>query len=588
MAELCDLRININGQQTFFLNEKVILKFSGKLRKFVRNEKRRAQIKNSVIQIDGFPGGPSGFELVSRFCYNSDTSMITVSNVCLLYCCAVFLEMNERVSALNLLHQTETFLEEMFSWSQKEILTSLVSCESIFAFADSSGLIEKLLNMLLAKIAQNSDIFVCSSSSSSSPEATASPFRLSSSMKSATPEVLGIKRSSSRSLWWFDELTILPPIIIERFVKLFGAHGTDDSSLLLTRFILNYLKTSAQSKHCLMIKTYSKLEYSRLADTAVYGVISTGQSLFSCRGLFWILRLVSTFGISRDCRTGLEGLIGSVLDQATLDDLLVSANDGHGVYDVNLVVRLVRVFVYTYSKEEYLQKIKKVGWLVDKYIREIAPDQNLKISRFLRIAESLTDCARDCFDGVYRAVDIYLESHPCLTLEERSRLCRCLNYNKLSLETCKELAKNPRIPPRVAVEALAAQSCRSISNNITNSPPFDPSHVNRSHSSKYYHPAMINVAIKKHSQMALYRGGGHNIMINDCKLDTGFKDDQEEMISAAEENEMMRMNLERMQWRVMELEKVCKGMKGQMSRMGKRGKSPLISQAPSKGLPRFC
>ncbi|KAL8105601.1 BTB/POZ domain-containing protein At1g50280-like [Apium graveolens] len=594
MAGLCGIQIHINGQQTFFLNEKIISKFSGKLRKIVRQEKKRAQIKNSGIHIDDFPGGPFGFELVSRFCYNNATSKITVSNVCLLYCSAVYLEMTEKVSACNLLHQTGTFLEEMFSWSRTDILSCLRSCESIFAFADSSGLIEKLLNTLLAKIAQNSDIFVCSSSSSSSPEATASPFRLSSSTKSTTPEVLGLKRSSSKAFWWFDDLTILPPMIIERFVKLLGTYGNDDTSLILTRFILNYLKASAQSKHSLMTKTHSISEYSRLADTAVYGVISTGQSSFSCRGLFWILRLVSTFGISRDFRTGLERLIGSVLDQATLDDLLVSANDGNSVYDVNLVVRLIRVFVYTYNKEEYMQKTKKVGWLVDKYIREIAPDQNLKVSKFLRVAESLTDCARDCSDGVYRAVDIYLESHPCLSLEERSRLCRCLNFKKLSLEACKELAKNLRIPPRVAVEALAAQT-RSTSQRVTDSPALDPSHLNHDqdhahqsyYASNYYDETMINVPIKRHSQMVMYRGG--RPMMND-DMETKFKDyEDEKMISAAEENEMMRLNLERMQMRVIELEKVCKGMKGQMSRMGKsNGRSPLICHAQTKAVPRFC
>lgn len=50
-----------------------------------------------------------------------------------------------------------------------------------------------------------------------------------------------------------------------------------------------------------------------------------------------------------------------------------------------------------------------------------------------------------------------MQSHPTLPLEERSTLCRCLNYDKLSLEACKDLAKSPRIPPRIAVKALASQ-----------------------------------------------------------------------------------------------------------------------------------
>ncbi|KAL1807518.1 hypothetical protein ACET3Z_024508 [Daucus carota] len=594
MTELCDLQIHINGQQTFFLNEKIISRFSGKLRRIIKQERRRTQIKNSGIQIDGFPGGPFGFEQVSRFCYSNGSFVVNFSNVCLLHCCGLFLVMTEKVSACNLLQQTEAFLEEMFSWSRTDVLTCLRSCESFFEYADSHGLIEKLLNTLLAKIAQHSDVFVCSSSSSSSPETTATPFRLSSSTKSMTPEVLGLTKSSSKKFWWFDELTVLPPMVIERFVKIFGAYGTDDTSLVLTRFILNYLKTSVQSKHDVMIKPCTISEYTRLADIAVYGVLTVRKSTFSCRGLFWILRLVTTFGISRDCRTGLERLIASVLDQAKLDDLLVSANDGNSVYDVNLVVRLIRLFVHTYSKEEYTQKMKKVGWLLDNYLREIAPDQNLKISRFLGVAESLSDCARDCFDGVYRAVDIYLESHPSLSLEERSRLCRCLNYKKLSLEACKDLAKNPRVPPRVSVEALAAQTSSTTYDIITNSPALDPSPKDHDHeyqSSSYssYNRASTNDPIKSHNQRIMYNGspGDQSMITHKNYTETTDYDHQDHKNNAAEENDEMRIDLQRMQRRVVELEKVCRKMKGKMSRMGKNA-SPMMSHARSKVLPRLC
>jgi hypothetical protein len=131
-----------------------------------------------------------------------------------------------------------------------------------------------------------------------------------------------------------------------------------------------------------------------------------GRTAFSCRSLLWVLRVVSGFGLKKDYRIGLEKLIGGMLDKATLDDLLVSGND-RGVYDVNLVLRLIRIFVC--DDEMSICKMKKVGRLIDKYLGEISPDQNLKISKFLGIAESLPDSARDCFDGVYRAIDTYIE-----------------------------------------------------------------------------------------------------------------------------------------------------------------------------------
>ncbi|CAI9774698.1 unnamed protein product [Fraxinus pennsylvanica] len=444
MAEFCDLQIHIHGQQTFFTNERIVSKFCGKLRKIIKQEKRRTQIRNSGIEIDDFPGGADGFEQAIRFCYNNGAVEITVYNVSLLHCCAIFLGMTEKVSNFNLLHQTEVFLQGIFNWSWSDTITCLKSCESFFCYADSSGLLQKLLCSLLAKIAQKTDVNLLvssSSSSSSSPD------------KYFNSDELKIKPSSSRKEWWFEDMTVLHPKTIEQFVKTIGAYGNNNNSLVLTRFLLHYLKTAVQSNNKSINSKTS--EYSELANTAVHGVILIGKTAFSCRGLFWVLRIVSGLGQSRECQAGLEKLIGGMLDQATLDDLLIFGGHRGGAYDVNLVVRLIRLFVH--ADKVTLEKMKKVGKLMDKYLGEIGPDQHLKISKFLGIAQSLPDYARDCYDEVYKAIDIYLQSHPALSLEERSRLCRCLNYEKLGLEACKDLAKNPRIPPRIAVQALASQ-----------------------------------------------------------------------------------------------------------------------------------
>ncbi|KAG9150756.1 hypothetical protein Leryth_002929 [Lithospermum erythrorhizon] len=530
-----DLQIHINGQHTFFLNEKVISRFSGKLRKIIKQEKRKTQIRGSGIDIDGLPGGAEGFELVSRFCYNNGNTEISVSNVCLLHCSAAFLGMTEQLCSCNLLQQTEVFLEGMFYWSWNDVMTSLKSCESFFSYADSCGIIQKLIHALLGRIAQNSGIdFLASSSSTSSSPETTYGFRLSDSSK-ASPEL--IKQGSiSGKAWWFEDMTVLRPNIIEKFLQILGAFGTENNNLVLTRFLLHYLKSPLKGKRG---NLFLESEYSGLADTAVYGVITIGKKVFSCRALFWVLRIVTGFGLSRENKSGLEKMIAGMLDQTTLDDLLVSGKDG-GVYDVNLVVRLIRLFVH-HEKSGFPEKTKKVGRLIDQYLGEIAPDQNLKVSKFLGVAESLPDCARDCYDGVYRAIDIYLESHHTLSLEERSRICRCLNYEKLSLEACKDLAKNPKIPPRVAVQALVSQRHITEDDYTTSSPS---------------------------SSRSIHRN----------KLDNDSYQ--------GEESEDMKQHLQRMKWKVVELEKVCKQMRSQMSRMVD-GKA-IINPVHSRGLPRLC
>lgn len=287
--------------------------------------------------------------------------------------------------------------------------------------------------------------------------------------------------------------------------------------------------------------------------------------------------MLSGLGLSKECRNGLERLIGGLLDRATLDDLLVSFSAHHHhhggigtVYDVNLVLRLIRVFVVNNGGEDDddldLEKMKKVGRLVDKYLREISPDHNLKMSKFLAVSESLPDSARVCFDGVYRAIDIYLESHPTLSFEERSRLCRCLNYEKLSLEACKDLAKNPRIPPRIAVEALISQQSRTDH-----------------HDEELLVKNGMKLESDSDDQMIL----DYNYNVK-SKKGIDVDNDGDGGPEAEKENEEMRRNLERMKWRVVELEKVCNDMKGQMSRLVVKNKVILTSSVHNRGLPRLC
>uniref|UniRef100_A0A803R9M3 NPH3 domain-containing protein n=1 Tax=Cannabis sativa TaxID=3483 RepID=A0A803R9M3_CANSA len=233
-----------------------------------------------------------------------------------------------------------------------------------------------------------------------------------------------------------------------------------------------------------------------------------------------------------------------------------NGNNNNAIYDVNFVIRLVRVFV---NSEDLIttEKLKKVGRLIDNYLSEISPDQSLKISKFLGVAQSLPHSSRDSFDGVYRAIDIYLESHPTLSSEERSKLCKCLKFEKLSLETCKELAKNPKIPPEITIEALIKQQSKIVL-STNNYNEFGDDH---------HFPSLTSKIASRNNKGAFYGGCNNN----------------SEKIT--EEKEFVEQNLQRMQRRVMELEKVCREMKGQMSRMVKHS---VFATPHSKTLPRLC
>ncbi|XP_062185291.1 BTB/POZ domain-containing protein At1g50280-like [Phragmites australis] len=557
MNELCDLKVHINGQHTLHLHQSVMCAFSGRLRTMVKQEKKKPSSRKEAlcVKLAEFPGGAEGFELVARFCYNNGRVPLCPSNLPLLHCAAVFLEMTEEVCACNLLTQAEAFVNGLYYWTWADVLSAVKSCEPFAAAVDGSGLLEKLIIALFSKITSNPETLTTAA-------AVGTPNRSSSSC-SSSPDTVGFGQSSSTKTpesmkpcigreWWFDDLTSLSPHTIEKVMRVLGCYGIENKNLILTRFLLRYLRAATRRPALCKEGTLAGL-----ADTAVHGVALVGGTAFSCRGLFWVLRIVSAVGLSKECKHKLERLMGLMLDQATLDDLLVSGDDG-GVYDVNLVMRLVRVFVVSEEEADApSQRMRKVGRLVDKYLGEISPDHGLKVSRFLAVAESLPDSARECYDGVYRALDIYLESHPALSLDERTTLCRCLNYEKLTLEACKDLAKNRRIPPGVAVQALTSQQSKLQINKpaaAAEESRTDPSQTPR---------RVVRASARTR------------------KVD---------LDGASDEKELLRLNLQKMQNRVVELERACKDMQGQMSKMA-RGKSfgaASCHQTGGRGLPRLC
>ncbi|KAE8661963.1 scarecrow-like protein 32-like [Hibiscus syriacus] len=119
--------------------------------------------------------------------------------------------------------------------------------------------------------------------------------------------------------------------------------------------------------------------------------------------------VVLNLNISKSSRSKLEDMIGSQLDQATLDNLLIPSPYGTSyMYDVNLVLKFLKAFLRR-DRQSSPIRTKKVGSLIDSYIAEVAPDPYLKPSKFRALVTALPDSARDSEDELYHSIDIYLE-----------------------------------------------------------------------------------------------------------------------------------------------------------------------------------
>lgn len=185
-----------------------------------------------------------------------------------------------------------------------------------------------------------------------------------------------------------------------------------------------------------------------------------------------------------------------------------------------------------------------------------------------------------------------MQSHPTISTEERSRLCRCLNYEKLSLEACKDLAKNPRIPPRIAVQALAAQHCSSYADDYDDyddEEEEEPQNQKQKKQQQKQQKLQKNHSSKNSKQIILYNHNKSNSVVGSDGGGGGRGGGAGEEEEEGEEDEYMKLNIQKMQWRVVELEKVCQEMKGQMSRMVK-GKVLIgpPNHVHGRNFPRMC
>lgn len=332
-----------------------------------------------------FPGGAESFELVSRFCYRNGHLTVMPSNVVLLHCAAKFMEVTR------VLQQTDKCMGEIRYWSWPELLLGLKQCQELETSSEADCLAAILMDALVEKLCLTVEASPSSAASACSPDS--SLFRFSCDSKSTE----SFKNSSVRLTWWFDEVLVLSPGLVETFLKLMVSRKFDN--LIISRFLFYYQKV----KFC----SASSNEKRKILETTIDTLCVIDQSCVPCKSLFGVLRLALGLNINKSSMNKLELMIGHQLDQATLDNLLVpSPLKSSHLYYVNLVLRFAKAFL---DGARGGSQLKKVTNLIDQYIAEVAPDPCLKSSKFLSLLTLIPDSAREYHEEIYRAIDMYLE-----------------------------------------------------------------------------------------------------------------------------------------------------------------------------------
>lgn len=145
-----------------------------------------------------------------------------------------------------------------------------------------------------------------------------------------------------------------------------------------------------------------------------------------------------------------------------------------------------------------------------------------------------------------------MQVHSSLSEEQKIKVCYGLNYEKLSPDAFNHLSRNPKFPSKSAVQAVICQQqkLKSLLQDTNHAVAFTGP------------PTTPTSPDEGSKQIVLYA----------------------KKFNLTDENEKLKAHLQGMQWRVVELEKVCRKMQVQMTKMMKS----RMSRHSAKSVPKLC
>ncbi|KAK9726523.1 hypothetical protein RND81_05G221200 [Saponaria officinalis] len=457
-----DITIEVPGR-TFALHKFPLVSRSGRMRKIVADY-RDSDI--SKVELLNLPGGAETFELAAKFCYGINFE-ITPANVAQLCCVSEYLEMTDDYSKDNLGSRAEEYLDSVVCKNLELCLQVLKQCENLLPLADELKVVGRCVDAIASK--------TCT-------EQIASSF---SRLEYSSSGRLHMTRPvNCESDWWIEDLSVLRVDFYQRVIAAMKCRGVRPESIGSS--LINYAEKELTKKTSLWnssgqsrpdLVSGSSGQEGLVVETII-SLLPVEKQVVPISFLFGLLRSAVLLDCSVASRLDLEKRIGSQLDLATLDDLLIPSfrHSSDTLFDVDTVHRILVNFSQQDDSDDDLEDtsvfeadspqspsqgaLSKVSKLVDSYLTEIAPDANLKLNKFLCVAESLPAHARTVHDGLYRAIDLYLKAHQGLSDADKRKLCKLIDFQKLSQEAGAHAATNERLPLQAIVQVLYFEQLR--------------------------------------------------------------------------------------------------------------------------------
>ncbi|GER48717.1 phototropic-responsive NPH3 family protein [Striga asiatica] len=439
-----EIQLNLCGK-LFTLDKELISNKSSKIWKLLQ----KTPEPDLSILLQDIPADHETMELVARFCHGFDISLST-QNVIRVACVAHYLGMTDTHCPDNLFTRAISFFQHHTLTSWENSITALKSAEPVLQPALQLGLVNYCVESLISKALENPRLLGDPVNDYSSP--------LTSEDEDDDGHREEIRRRRTRR-------------------KLFSTEGAAaDLTSLSLRLYAPTLHAMTQRKVPHEYVAASVCQYARTwvfdddeANARSREIIETlvsllpdndAYSVVPCDFLSEMLRFAIALDASEDCRNSLETRMGKQLARASVKDLLIPslgyARDEK--YDTECVRRILKNFYCGYTGGD-ASPLGSVSELVEEFLAEVAGDIDLRTGTFMEIADMAVAVAMGAHrgsDGIYRAVDVYLEKHRHLTETEREKVCRVVEWGRLSAEACEHAARNERLPVRVVVQVLFA------------------------------------------------------------------------------------------------------------------------------------
>ncbi|KAF3564096.1 hypothetical protein DY000_02018742, partial [Brassica cretica] len=428
-----ELHINVKDV-AFHLSKETIAKRSATVSSLLERNK----IDELPCILRDIETDPETFKLVAEFCYGYKVNLSS-DNIVSVLCIAYYLGMKEEHSTDNLLGKASSFLETRVLPSWNETVNALRSGDKSLDKLADFELVDLFFDSLIEKASYD-------------PRLLGEPIK---NREETTSEYRPNPRRRLFDNDWKSEDLITLPL---RFYEPLIIRAMESHSIPVEYIVTSICK---YAKKWVLDAEDSVSGKKREVVEAVERLLPHKRGLISCEFLFKTLKHSIWLESSSECRNGLGIRVSKQLDMATPTDLKI-LTQGYGEKDIQLVRTVVTSFYSNYTNgeedSEDVSLFVKVAKLLEEFLLLAASeDASLKLEAFVALGEITAAISLGVLrysDGIYRAVDAFLERHGYLTESEKMEACKVLDCKKLSRQGCEEAAKNQRLPLRVVVQVL--------------------------------------------------------------------------------------------------------------------------------------